>query len=193
MKELFIDYIINIYQDVPIVVYKGLILVFCLVALLMVVFFGYKRGFLYSSRLLFVEYVLLLSCSTVLFRLYNENQGHNFHPLWSYTMIKAGGKDLLAENILNIVAFIPIGLLLGIAFKLTKWYKVLIIGSSISVIVETLQFLLKKGFSEVDDVIHNTLGCLIGYEIYLIVRMGYERISKKYVAVLLLLGARIKS
>ena len=193
MKELFIDYIINIYQDVPIVVYKGLILVFCLVALLMVVFFGYKRGFLYSSRLLFVEYLLLLFCSTVLFRSYKEYQGHNFHPLWSYTMIKAGGKDLLAENILNIVAFIPIGLLLGIAFKLTKWYKVLIIGSSISVIVETLQFLLKKGFSEVDDVIHNTLGCLIGYEIYLIVRMGYERISKKYVAVLLLLGARIKS
>ena len=30
--------------------------------------------------------------------------------------------------------------------------------------------------AEVDDVMHNTLGCLIGYGLYSIVRIGYEKI-----------------
>ena len=39
----------------------------------------------------------------------------------------------------------------------------LLIGCSISVTIEALQFWFMKGFSEVDDVMHNTVGCLIGY------------------------------
>ena len=36
-------------------------------------------------------------------------------------------------------------------------------GCGISVTIEALQFFFMRDFSEVDDVIHNTLGCLIGY------------------------------
>ena len=38
-----------------------------------------------------------------------------------------------------------------------------LIGCSISLTIESLQFLFIKGFSEVDDVMHNTVGCLIGW------------------------------
>lgn len=41
-----------------------------------------------------------------------------------------------------------------------------------------------KGFSELDDVMHNTLGCMIGYGIYSLVRVGYERISERNMAIL---------
>lgn len=64
---------------------------------------------------------------------------------------------------MNVVVFIPVGLLLGIALKQMTWWKALLIGCSISVIIESLQFLFKRGFSEVDDVMHNTVGCLIGW------------------------------
>ena len=40
---------------------------------------------------------------------------------------------------------------------------VLLIGCSISITIEALQFCFMKGFSEVDDAMHNTLGCLIGW------------------------------
>ena len=40
------------------------------------------------------------------------------------------------------------------------------IGGGTSVSIETMQFFLKRGFSEVDDVMHNKMGCLIGYGIY---------------------------
>ena len=67
---------------------------------------------------------------------------------------------------MNVMVFIPVGLLLGIAFKQMTWWKALLIGCSISISIESLQFWFMKGFSEVDDVMHNTVGCIVGYIIY---------------------------
>lgn len=36
-----------------------------------------------------------------------------------------------------------------------------LIGCGISVTIEALQFFFMRGFSELDDVMHNTVGCLI--------------------------------
>jgi len=77
-----------------------------------------------------------------------------------------------------------VGLLLGCAFDGIKWWKVLLIGLFLSVGIEALQFFLKKGFPEVDDVIHNTLGCMIGYGVYSIAKLGYEKMSKRRAGVL---------
>ena len=64
---------------------------------------------------------------------------------------------------MNVIVFIPVGLLLGIAFKQMTWWKALLIGCGISAVIELLQFFLMRGFSEVDDVMNNTVGCLIGW------------------------------
>ena len=45
----------------------------------------------------------------------------------------------------------------------------LLVGLCLSVSIEALQFVFKFGFSELDDVIHNTLGCMIGYGVYALV------------------------
>ena len=82
--------------------------------------------------------------------------------------------DLLIENIMNTIVFIPVGMILGSllrvkgswtsqATKSITWLVALLIGCSISITVEALQFFFMRGFSEVDDVMHNTLGCLIGW------------------------------
>lgn len=64
---------------------------------------------------------------------------------------------------MNVVVFIPVGLLLSCTFKQMTWWKTLLIGCSISITVEALQFWFMRGFSELDDVMHNTVGCLIGW------------------------------
>lgn len=64
---------------------------------------------------------------------------------------------------MNVVVFIPVGLPLGIAFKQMTWWKALLIGCGISVTIESLQYFFMRGLSEVDDVLHNAVGCLIGY------------------------------
>jgi glycopeptide antibiotics resistance protein len=171
MREQFRTYIVSLYQNIPTEVYEGLLSVFCLGLVLLLGFCGIKRGLRYTSGLLMVEYVFLIFCSTVIFRIVGETRQYDFHSFWSYQAIQEGREDLLAENIMNVVVFIPVGLLLGIAFKQMTWWKALLIGCSISVTIESLQFFFMRGFSELDDVMHNTLGCLIGFGFMIILRI----------------------
>jgi glycopeptide antibiotics resistance protein len=82
-----------------------------------------------------------------------------------------------------VAVFIPVGILISVILNRAKWWQVTLIGLSLSVTIETLQFFLKRGFSEFDDVMHNTLGCMIGYGVYASIRYGYEAFSKRHVAV----------
>ena len=174
MSDEFKQYIISLYQDIPQEVYEGLLSIFCVGTVLLLVWKEFKTGFRYSAALLLVEYIFLLFCSTVIFRATGETRQYDFHPFWSYKAIQEGREDLLAENIMNVVVFIPVGLMLGSllrvkgsstseATKSMTWLMVAIIGCGISVTIESLQFFLMRGFSELDDVMHNTVGCILGY------------------------------
>ena len=162
MREQFYQYIISLYHDIPQEVYEGLLSIFCIGVVLFVVWKGIKTGLRFSAVLLLIEYTFLLFCSTVIFRIAGETRQYDFHPFWSYNR-----PDLLPENIMNVVVFIPVGVLLGFMFQGSRfkmtWWKALLIGCSISITIETLQFWFMKGFSELDDVMHNTLGCILGY------------------------------
>ena len=159
MREQFRQYIINLYQDIPQEVYEGLLSVFCLGLVVFIAWKGFKTGLRYSVFLLLVEYVFLLFCSTVIFRTPGETRQYDFHPFWSYDR-----PELLIENIMNVIVFIPVGMILGSLLRVKgSWLVALLIGCSISVTIEALQFWFMKGFSEFDDVMHNTLGCLIGW------------------------------
>lgn len=167
MKEEFKQYILSLYQDIPTYVYEGLLSVFCLGVVLFVAWKGIKTGLRYSAILLLVEYIFLLFCSTVIFRSYNESQGHDFHPFWSYKAIQEGRAELLPENIMNVVVFVPVGILLGSLLRVKgSWLIALLIGLGISVSIEAMQFFFHRGFAETDDVMHNTLGCLLGFMVY---------------------------
>ena len=70
---------------------------------------------------------------------------------------------------MNVLAFVPIGLLLGCAFERLRWKTVLMIGAGFSILIELLQFIFKRGFAEFDDVFHNVLGCAIGFGVYVLI------------------------
>ena len=170
MRELFVKYIIDLYQDVPTSVYEGLLSIFCLGAVALIALKDLRRGIKISAALFAIEYVILIYCATVVFREYSENVGYNFTPFWSYEAIGNGRSGLLAEIIMNVVVFFPVGLLLSCVTRRLKWWMVLLIGFGISVSIESLQYFFHKGFSEVDDVINNTLGCAIGIMIVALIK-----------------------
>lgn len=127
-------------------------------------------------RLLLLGYIVLLYYSTVICRSVIDDKKHeriHLKPFWSYNK-----PELFVENIINIMMFVPVGLMLGFACRNIKWRKVLLTGVCLSVSIEVMQFVTGKGFSEIDDVIHNTLGCMIGYGIYALARYGYERLCR---------------
>ena len=159
MRDEFRQYIISLYKDIPQEVYEGLLSVFCLGVVLFIAFKGVRTGFRWSSVLLLIEYIFLLFCSTIIFRTTGETRQYDFHPFWSYNR-----PELLVENIMNVIVFIPIGMILGSLLRVKgSWAIAFLIGCSISLTIESLQFFFLRGFSEVDDVMHNTVGCLIGW------------------------------
>lgn len=161
MKDEFVKYTITLYQNIPLYMYEMLLFVFCIGLILMITFFGIKSGLRKSLGLILMEYALLLFSSTVLFREVNEKHGFELHPFWSY-----GREELIIQNVMNVAVFVPLGLLLGCAFRNMTWWSALMIGSGVSVTIEVLQYFNKRGFAETDDVMHNMLGSLIGYGLY---------------------------
>jgi len=167
----FEDYVFSLVHVTPYYVYEGIASIFCLCLVVFISWKGFKTGLRYAVALLLIEYVFLIFCSTVFFRPTGEVRQYDFHPFWSYN-----SPELLIENIMNVVVFIPVGMLLCVAFKQITWWKALLIGCGISITIEALQFCFMKGFSEVDDVMHNTLGCLIGYLLFATIRLLKYRI-----------------
>lgn len=166
MREQFKLYVIRLYQDIPANVYEGLLIGFCIGTIVLLALCGIKKGIRISAGLLLLEYIALIFMSTFYYRDCLETVGHNFHPLWSYNAILDGRTSLIEENIMNVLVFIPVGILLGCAFLNMKWWKALVIGCGISLSIEVLQYSFNRGFAETDDVMHNTLGCLIGLGLY---------------------------
>lgn len=176
MKEQIKEYALSLYRDIPATVYEGLLSVFCLGVVIIIAFWGFRNGWRKIAGLVLAEYVFLIHCSTVIFRTAADGNGHNFRPFWSYEAIENGRSELIAENVMNVVVFVPIGLLLGFFTQKaqntqkelwrTRIARIpLIIGTGliISVTIEAMQYFFHRGFAEVDDVIHNTVGCILGY------------------------------
>lgn len=88
-----------------------------------------------------------------------------FPPFWAYKEIFKGSSiaGRLAKQILvNIFMLAPLGVLIPVATDRNP----LPIGIAFSFSIESLQFLTKKGYFELDDLIHNTIGVCIGYLFY---------------------------
>ena len=73
------------------------------------------------------------------------------------------GDGLLQENLLNILLLFPAGILLpGLTGRKLKWWMGLLVGIAVSSAIEISQLLLCRGLFEFDDIIHNSLGCMLG-------------------------------
>ncbi len=76
----------------------------------------------------------------------------------------ANGMILLAYNVIgNIVWFIPYGMLLCNYLKLVTWQSVCIGCFLFSLTIEILQYLFYTGISDIDDIIFNVIGGMLGF------------------------------
>lgn len=126
-----------------------------------------------------VALLVILYCSTVIYRKNGVETGINLMPFWSYFAIMDGKEQMVLEKILNVLVFIPIGFLCGIVFKEKKLKYTVKIGAASSAIIEISQYLFGKGFAELDDVIHNTAGCVIGCGFYLFLSYIFRSLVKQ--------------
>lgn len=129
--------------------------------------------------LAFVISVILILMVTLVFR-QSEEKGISLVPFSSFVLAKMHS-DIYHELIMNVILFLPIGLTAPYIFcDKAKHPVILTIGVAIvfSVLIELLQLVFMRGYAEIDDVIFNSIGALLGSMSYMIVK-AIQRISKQ--------------
>lgn len=118
----------------------------------------------YTGVLCLAIYVFIVLCNTVIFRSEGNTSRVVLLPFWSYMeAVKESRSFYLIENLLNIVLFVPVGLFLKMGFLHFRPILIVLCGFLLSITIETSQMLLHRGWFEVDDMIHNTIGTLLGF------------------------------
>lgn len=130
----------------------------------------YKRYVFIIAALLHLAIVLYI---TLIDRIPGERRCM-LTPFWEIRNVINGTERsfYIGQIIGNLVMLFPTGFLLPTIFKCKRlrWYHVA--GSSMffSVSIEITQYFTGRGLMEFDDVFNNTVGCLLGYAVYLMIR-----------------------
>lgn len=130
--------------------------------------------------ILMCGYCLLLLHFTVFSRTTGQIVKYSLYPFYSYYDIAKGNYSLFPQVLMNVLLFIPFGFFVKGTFSKWNWKRVLIVGVLLSITIEVLQFLLKRGVAELDDIIHNTFGCALGILLYEVARATKEYIIRNH-------------
>lgn len=108
------------------------------------------------------------------------NPGHtpNFIPFTTIYPYLLGHKGLIIASINllgNIGLLIPIGILAPLVFKDFSTQKSLLLGFCSGLSIEVMQVILQVGIFDIDDIILNALGVMIGYWTYAIYLFWWQK------------------
>ncbi len=134
-----------------------------------------------SGAVLLAVYLVLLVYSLLFAKFYGRDSGFSeyrynlvpfreivrFYSYWKQVGFVSAFLNLAG----NLVGFIPFGILLPvISRRMRSWKRILRAGFFLTLVMEFLQLVLKAGIFDVDDILLNTAGALIGYQIYWLYR-----------------------
>ena len=133
--------------------------------------------------------------SNPLFRVYDFDWT-SFYPNWQEIIAETDYRNLMApfQEILrglyggpwvffmllgNIGIFMPIGFFTALLWKNGRWWKAILIGFLSSFFVEFIQFFIGRS-TDIDDIILNTTGALLGYWCYCILKLIFPIWVEKF-------------
>ncbi|QHS53215.1 VanZ family protein [Edaphobacter sp. 12200R-103] len=84
------------------------------------------------------------------------------------TQLAGRGNHLVAMvNLLgNIVLFLPLGFLAPLAFPIDTWRKAIVLGICSGLSCEVLEVVFRVGIFDVDDLLLNAFGVLLGFAVF---------------------------
>ena len=77
--------------------------------------------------------------------------------------------DFFYNSLGNVLWFIPFGFLFPTVIQKKSMVGTILAGGCLSVSIESLQFVLETGVSDIDDVFFNVCGTIIGFILYRII------------------------
>ncbi len=134
---------------------------------------------------LFSAYFLMLVLITFGTRLPDPKVEVELVPFHSYfSAFKMGNRTEFYMILCNVVLFLPFGILLPLWFQtkkaeVCKFRRLILQALGLSFGIELIQLITHYGCFELDDMINNVTGAVIGYSIWWTVRKGKEICLKK--------------
>ena len=128
------------------------------------------------GKVFFVLYIAFLIYFLIFSERYGREPGsaaysYNLLPFkeiqrfWTYRY-QLGFGAVFTNLIGNILIFVPFGFFLPLASKFRSMAMTVFLSFGLSLCVEMIQFITQVGSFDVDDLILNTLGGLIGYYLF---------------------------
>lgn len=149
-------------------------LVFLLLLTGMLFIFGMKtRGRYDTDRMVRLGtlsfYMAMVAGVTLLNRDPMPYHQWNFSLFWSHDAVREGSAGSLLQIVGNIVMFLPWGFLIPYIWKEMRSFSCVLLASlGFTLMIECVQFITKRGLFELDDIVHNTIGGILGYGIFMI-------------------------
>ena len=125
-----------------------------------------------NSIMLLSSYTVALLYFTVFGRYSQSYYRYETDVFASYRyLFESYDMNTLQQIILNLMILIPVGFLLCLIIKSRmKYFWALVISFVLTLLVEALQFVSRCGTFEVDDLINNMIGAVIGIAIYAVLK-----------------------
>lgn len=147
-----------------------------------------KKKIIKTSRILFWIYIILLSYFLFFCERYRRVPVTEKYNLHLFKEIKRyfkyreyiGFEGFMLNIIGNIFAFSPLGFFLPLLNKsYRRFHIVAFLSIFFSLIIETCQLLMKVGVFDVDDILMNSVGCMLGYLAFFILYSIYKKIYRE--------------
>lgn len=171
---------LSLLYEIPSYIYF-LIIAFCIIVWGVAgSFFDKKKVWLILNSVIMLVTIVAVFFITLFSREVQQSQ-IVLSPFSVFSLAKTY-PDVYNQMVLNIVLFLPFGLSLPFCVKSKIKRPVMFVMSvsvALSMVVEILQYVFERGYSEVDDVLLNVLGALLGTLSYLFAQLINNRLQKR--------------
>ncbi len=122
--------------------------------------------------LFFIIYIVFLAYIVTSKQIiYFESNFTPFKEIFRYDF----ASPLFFKNIIgNVLLFIPLGFLIAYKLNLKHFYSIILLSLYFSVCIESIQLIIGRVF-DIDDILLNTIGGIIGY---LIFQIFFKKLKK---------------
>ena len=160
---MFLDTIRSVYENAwpMLAIFLSIVVIVRLVYL----FTNHKRIVIHEEILDFLFLVYILILFELLISTESASHGVNLVPFKEITRYKFMSNLFIYNVVGNIILFIPFGFFVSRYCKLKNFVYILFMSGIISFIIERVQLRIGRSF-DIDDIILNVIGGIIGYFIY---------------------------
>ena len=138
------------------------------------------QKFCFYKEIFVLLFILYVMCLFEIVTLQDQNYGLSNYIPFKEIFRYEGGSSLFVKNIIgNVLLFLPYGYFASEYIKSKKAWPICLLTTLVTITIEFVQLNIGRTF-DIDDVILNTLGGLLGYLLYRLIEKVKVKLPKVF-------------